>query len=107
MKRHFLRIVAVALVLASAAASPNLRADTLASLPDPDSVIGIEAIVAASSNQAVYSRFGHAMLRFVKADGDFATDTVLSLEANVPANQVSALKGIDGAYSVLPSLDTF
>lgn len=61
----------------SAHSSESAPIDQL--LSQEDSIIGLEAIVAAGSNDAFYSRFGHAMLRFVKADGVFATDSVLSL----------------------------
>jgi hypothetical protein len=98
----------VALAALAFTASLKVRADSTPTASiDANGIIGIEAIVAAQSNGAFYSRFGHAMLRLVKADGNFATDPVLSLEADVPANQVDAVKGLDGAYRVVPDLETF
>lgn len=67
-----------------------------------DQIIGVEAIVAEGSDKAFYSRFGHAMLRFVKADGDFATDRVVSLVADVDMEELDAAKATFGGYRVLP-----
>lgn len=82
-------------------ASRELRADG-------NEIIGLEALVAAAwDGGPIYSRFGHTLLRFVKADGNFSTDPVVSMEADVPANQVDLLKGLDGAYRVIPTASTF
>lgn len=88
----------------SAHSSESAPIDQL--LSQEDSIIGLEAIVAAGSNDAFYSRFGHAMLRFVKADGVFATDSVLSLEANVADTNIDAMKGLFGGYTIAPTIQS-
>ncbi len=69
-----------------------------------DDIIGLEAIVADGTDEVFYSRFGHAMLRFVKADGNFATDIVLSLMADADLDHLDLAKATFGGYPVFPLL---
>jgi Domain of unknown function (DUF4105) len=94
-----------ACLISSAHSSSPSAIDQL--LSQESNIIGLEAIIAAGSDDAFYSRFGHAMIRFVKADGVFETDYVLSLEANVPDNQINAMKGVFGGYQVVPIVQSF
>jgi hypothetical protein len=85
----------------------NQQKNNLHSLIDQaDSIIGLEVVIAAGDDKVFYSRFGHAMLRFVKADGDFATDSVLSLLANEDVNQIKWSKGLLGGYGILPFISS-
>lgn len=70
-----------------------------------DEIIGLEAIVADGTDDAFYSRFGHAMLRFVKADGDFATDIAVSLMADVDMQNLDTMKATFGGYPIVPVLN--
>ncbi len=107
IKKRLQLVLQSLIFLMTAVTCVDLRAEVNSAALDPANVIGIEAIVAAASDGAVYSRFGHAMLRFVKADGDFTTDLVVSLEADVGSAKIDALKGLDGGYKTVPTIDSF
>jgi hypothetical protein len=70
-----------------------------------DRYVGIEYISAAGTSEAMMSRFGHSLLRFVDNDNDYTNDVVLSFEANTPSSQIDYQKGIMGGYEVLPRFD--
>jgi len=67
---------------------------------------GVELIVASSTNRALYSRFGHAMLRFIDRDDDPLNDLMLSFVALIDEPQISLRKGILGGYRILPLVKT-
>lgn len=76
-----------------------------------DDIIGLELIVADGSDGAFYSKWGHAMLRFVSASGGVFDDYIVSMVANInPENQITQKelieKGLLGGFSVLPFIKT-
>ncbi len=69
-----------------------------------ENIIGIEVIVAAGSDNEAYSRWGHAMLRFIDNDKDFSNDLVLSLAAWVSTPVIDNWKGLKGDYPMSVSI---
>ena len=72
----------------------------------PDQIIGIELIVAAGSNTALESHWGHALLRFVSWANSWAQDYVLEFVANVNESKASIRKGLTGGYASIPEFDS-
>lgn len=67
-------------------------------LQDRDNIIGVEVIVAASSGQRLYSRFGHTMLRLVHRAKNASYDYVLNFAADADEDNLSYYDGIVGNY---------
>lgn len=61
-------------------------------------IIGIEYIVASGTDDALMSKFGHSLLRFVDNDYNNSNDIVLGFEADLPSPEISYMKGIGGGY---------
>ncbi len=70
-------------------------------------IIGLELIVAAASTRALYSRWGHVLVRFVDDDSDWTNDFVLSFVALVEEPHLSAWKGLVGGYPTLAMVQAF
>lgn len=75
-------------------------------LSDESQVIGVELIVAGKG-PAFYSRWGHAILRFVKKDGDIYHDAAVSFLADMPTDREISTKemykkGILGEFKSQP-----
>lgn len=71
-----------------------------------NSIIGLEFILAAPTDSKIESKWGHALLRFVDNDNNWANDPVLSFAANVTDKKMSQWKGLTGGYEVIPELSS-
>lgn len=99
MRLYFL----LACILTCVGPWASAQSVTLESI-DVQSVNGIEVLVAASSDNAMESRFGHGLIRLVGDHSDPLNDIVLSFEAEVPGNVTrSALifNGMTGGYKTV------
>lgn len=73
---------------------------------NPNEIVGVEVIIAAGTDSAVYSKWGHALLRFVDNDGIWSNDITLNFVALVNTPKLSLFKGVTGGYEVLPEIKT-
>lgn len=65
-----------------------------------DRIIGLEVIIAAGAPEPFYSRFGHALLRFVDDNNLWSDDLTLSFVADLNEPELSISKGLFGGYSI-------
>lgn len=88
-------------IIVTVTISVSSSVDAAIELP---SVVGIELLVADSSDNAVESRFGHSLIRFIHDSSLPFEDTILSFEASVPtdATRTQVLwNGVIGGYTSL------
>lgn len=88
--------------LAEAQASNQKYLEEL--VANEENIVGIEVIIAAGSDNEAYSKWGHAMLRFIDNDKDFSNDLVLSLAAWVNTPVLDKWKGLKGDYPMSVSI---
>lgn len=69
-------------------------------------IIGIEYLFAAPNGGAVYSRFGHALLRLVNPKQSAEKNLVISIGAAVDENNINYVKGLIGGYKLALGLMT-
>lgn len=74
---------------------------------DRNQIIGLEVVLADTTNSKFESRFGHSMIHFVDNIGDTGNDLMLSFVANVTDPKLSYLGGVFGKYSVYPLVKSF
>lgn len=73
---------------------------------NPNEIIGVEVVVAAGTDNAIYSKWGHALLRFVDNDGIWSNDITINFVALVNTPKLSLFKGVVGGYDILPEVKT-
>ncbi|MBC74674.1 MAG: hypothetical protein CME64_01540 [Halobacteriovoraceae bacterium] len=84
------------------------RSDSLAQYlaQSRDRIIGVEFILASGTDEQIFSRFGHSLLRFVDNDADYTNDVVLSFEAKVTDANIDYMEGLSGGYETIARFDT-
>ncbi|MEK6626385.1 MAG: DUF4105 domain-containing protein [Bdellovibrionota bacterium] len=65
-------------------------------------IIGVELVVASSTNLRFESQWGHALFRFVDNVGDAENDVGLGFVADLNSTSVNYLMGLFGGYPVFP-----
>lgn len=73
---------------------------------DKNQILGIELVIAAPTESAVESRWGHSMMRFVDDVGTAADDVMFGFVAEVDDLKINYLKGIVGSYPTYPALQS-
>uniref|UniRef100_UPI00356619F4 lipoprotein N-acyltransferase Lnb domain-containing protein n=1 Tax=Halobacteriovorax sp. TaxID=2020862 RepID=UPI00356619F4 len=71
---------------------------------DNNQILGLELIIADSTDERVESKFGHALFRFVDGDSDPGNDITISFVADVNGPKASNISGVIGKYGVYPEV---
>ena len=67
-------------------------------------IIGLELLIADTTNAQFESRFGHALFRFVDSNRKAANDMVVGYVAQVDSPGVNYFKGLFGGYALVPEI---
>lgn len=73
---------------------------------EKNQIIGIELVIAAPTESAVESHWGHSMMRFVDNVGTPADDVMFGFVAEVDDLKINYVKGIVGSYPTYPALQS-
>lgn len=73
---------------------------------EKNQIIGVELVIAAPTESAVESRWGHSMMRFVDNTGTASDDVMFGFVAEVDDLKINYAKGIMGSYPTYPALQS-
>lgn len=69
-------------------------------------IVGLELVIAAPTESAIESRWGHSMMRFVDNVGTASDDIMFGFVAEVDDLKINYVKGVLGSYPTYPALQS-
>lgn len=69
-------------------------------IENKDEIIGLEVIIASGTDEQIFSKYGHALIRFVNKNGLWANDIMISFVADIDTAKVDYARGLNGGYKV-------
>ena len=73
---------------------------------EKNQIIGLELVIAAPTDSAIESRWGHSMMRFVDNIRTPADDVMFGFVAEIDDLKLNYIKGILGGYPTYPALQS-
>ena len=71
---------------------------------ESNEIIGLELLIADTTNAQFESRFGHALFRFVDKNRKASNDMVVGYVAQIDTPGLNYLKGLFGGYALVPEI---